>query len=370
MKRFSAILIAALVTMATAALADWHTLTALDQARLDAAATVDDKGTLYVIGGTDDSNFFATGMRYDAVSGWQPLTKAPHPVAQGDALFYQGEIYLAGGFDGTTFVADLLIYDVSSDNWSGGAEMPAARYDYSFEAVGDTFYLIGGADVADVPQANCYAYDPVANQWTEIAPLNQARRGHGSAVVDGLIYVFGGIDDSTPTPSYLASGEVYDPSADTWTVIANLPVSYWGGASGAIAGEAWACFGLQDAELSAACWRYSPSTDTWTAGETGGEPRFHVASGAFPLYVVGGLQAMTEGYRPSTVVEQFGELEPVDDDTVDDDVADDDLADDDAADDDATDDDVDDDQSPDDDTGDDDVSADDDDNDDDSGCGC
>jgi hypothetical protein len=364
--------------------ADWQTLAPMSAARIDAIVAVDEQGGLYVIGGSDDSSYLDSVEHYSPATGWESLAGVPHPIAQADAIYHGGKIFIAGGFDGTALSSELLIYDIGANTWSTGSSAPVALYGSSFEQVGDLFYLVGGADASDTSQPTCFEYDPVGDAWQEKAVMGHARRYHGSAVVEGKLYVFGGIDDATPPPNYLASAEVYDPEQDAWSDIAEMPVTFWGGSSGAVDGAPWACHGLQDSEPSALCWSYDVAGDAWSAAASAAEARFHVASGVFPLFAVGGLQQTEAGYRPSDIVEQYGEA-PVDDDTVDDDTVD-DVIDDDTVDDDATDDDLadddtlDDDQTPDDDITDDDAAPDDDAADDDhansesgddnAGCGC
>src|ERR1700747_3497783 len=55
--------------------------------------------------------------------------------------------------------------------------------------------------------------------WTEKAPLSTARWGVGSEVVNGIVYVLGGNNNTT----LLLTNEAYDPSTNTWTTKAPIP---------------------------------------------------------------------------------------------------------------------------------------------------
>lgn len=57
------------------------------------------------------------------------------------------------------------------------------------------------------------AYNPVANTWTEKAPMPTPRRGMAVSVVNGLIYAIGGWG-GWPELSVV---EVYDPASDSWS---------------------------------------------------------------------------------------------------------------------------------------------------------
>ncbi len=342
------------------ALAQWTTLPEMSAPRVDPQVAVDDLGRVFVFGGDDLVYVSDSGEMYDGAQ-WQALAQMPAPLTKGAAAFYDGVIYLTGGFDGEELVDELRLYEVATDAWTTGAAMPVVRYGHSLDALDGALYLVGGGDETDVSSAQTWRYDPADDAWTQLADLNKARRYHGSAVLDGLLYVYGGIDASDPTPLHLTSGEVYDPTSDEWTTIAALPVAWWGGAAGALDGELLACHGVQDQAVAAACWVYDPDDNAWTAGPAAAEPRYRVGSAAVPLFAVGGVR-LGDFPEPLAVVEQFGEL-PADDDVADDDAIDDD--DDDTVDDDA----VGDDDEGDDDSDDDDDAADDDD-DDENDCGC
>ncbi len=58
-----------------------------------------------------------------------------------------------------------------------------------------------------------------AGPWSQVAPMNHARNKCRAVVLDGKIYVIGGVD----ADKNLAPVEVYDPKTDTWTVLGDSP---------------------------------------------------------------------------------------------------------------------------------------------------
>ena len=58
-------------------------------------------------------------------------------------------------------------------------------------------------------------YDPLRNEWQQVASLNEARTGHACAALNGKIYAIGGQDSATV--------EIYDPTSDSWSYISPLP---------------------------------------------------------------------------------------------------------------------------------------------------
>ena len=65
-----------------------------------------------------------------------------------------------------------------------------------------------------------YAYDPLADAWTQLASMGTARRAHASAAVGGKLYVFGGVGGEDD--DYLSTAEVYDPASDSWAQVTSL----------------------------------------------------------------------------------------------------------------------------------------------------
>lgn len=56
-------------------------------------------------------------------------------------------------------------------------------------------------------------YDPVANQWSSMSPMNNLRDGACVVADDSNIFAITGFDGN----SYLSTMDVYDPSKDVWT---------------------------------------------------------------------------------------------------------------------------------------------------------
>lgn len=62
-------------------------------------------------------------------------------------------------------------------------------------------------------------YDPRLDSWLQVADMNVPRGDFAVGVVNDRIIVAGG----RSRRGYLSSCEMYDPSTNTWTMIAKLP---------------------------------------------------------------------------------------------------------------------------------------------------
>jgi hypothetical protein len=102
--------------------------------------------------------------------------------------------------------------------------------------------------------------------WSATAPLTEARHMHDAVrLLDGRVLVAGGISTETGN---LASAELYDPEANSWSAAGTLGVPRYGVGmalviGGVRGGHVVAAGGL-DASPIASADLYDPSTNSWT----------------------------------------------------------------------------------------------------------
>eukprot|EP00964_Phaeocystis_antarctica_P149956 scaffold117233_cov69-Phaeocystis_antarctica.AAC.1 len=234
---------------------DWQPLPNMptDRDRLAVAAV---GGKVYAIGGC-----IGECVTCDAVEAYDPLSGAwtrvaSLSVARGGhtATVVEGKIYVLGGttYDDPTYGEEsergigeqssdrVDMYDPANDSWQQMAAMPTARGSHAAAVLDGKIYVSGGKcrrestaaeelayldDMFDLSDA-LEAYDPVADTWTVLASLSQAREQHASAVVNGKLRVFGGrlsLPDHTRDRISTDLVEVYSPTSNSWARAADLP---------------------------------------------------------------------------------------------------------------------------------------------------
>ena len=124
--------------------------------------------------------------------------------------------------------------------------------------------------------------------WVALAPMLTARSDPASTVVDGKIYVFGGLSASGVT---LNTVEEYDPALDEWTARASMPTANYGRAACAL-GQAIYVMGGSSTDLNVqkAMEAYDTASDTWTTRGALPEGCFECGCGV----VAGTLYAMLD----------------------------------------------------------------------------
>lgn len=198
--------------------------------------------TIYLFGGDNSSGATNTVFACDMSSSslvWRRLTPMDTVRSCGGATMVDGYVYVTGGFGES---ASVQRYDIVSDSWCTVRRMRKARFYHATCATerGSTrsrvrsgeghvtggssasalVYVIGGCDEDSVLLAECEVYDPVADEWSDIAPLTVARDSHTAVRWhDGRIIVCGG--DKTSGKSC----EAYDPLSGKWSLLASLPAS-------------------------------------------------------------------------------------------------------------------------------------------------
>ena len=205
--------------------------------RLWGGAEID--GSMFLVGGRDE-HAISTG----AVDAWIPeeaawLAGDPMPVPREDAFTAAvgGRLYAIGGrnHEGTPFAEaergtpDLTAVafapppepkPVATIGWSTGASIPTPRYFGATAVVDGLIYVIGGLEATDPTGRVVEIYDPSTDAWTMGAQLPEGRFNMAAAVLDGIIYVFGGAD---VTGVVQDSVYTYDPAADEWQLLGGLP---------------------------------------------------------------------------------------------------------------------------------------------------
>jgi len=220
---------------------------------------------MIVWGGYGDEGAFNTGERYDPTTDtWTATSTAFAPTGRSGhtAVWTGNEMILWGG--GTNTGGR---YDPASDTWTATTTTDAPSDRVGHTAVWTKTEMIvwgGSATTGDVNTGG--RYNPAKDSWTATATTNapSARAGHTAVWTGSEMIVWGG---QHGFPTYLNTGGRYDPAKDTWTATASS-----GAPSGRMNHTAvwtdtemivWAGYrGLGGARLNDGR-RYDPSTDTW-----------------------------------------------------------------------------------------------------------
>jgi N-acetylneuraminic acid mutarotase len=254
-------------------------------------------------------------------AGWDGRHDGPvllHDATNGD------RILAAGGSDGTATgsLDAVALYDATQKAWTAKAKLGTGRRGHAVTALSPQQVLVTGGipagtgyPAAGLPTAEIFDVDN--NTWTATtATMTTARWGHSAVLLkDGTVLVAGGSTSRSGTSlKALATAELYNPAAKTWTATGDPMTDPRSGHAAVVLpnGKVLVIGGSvpirrdQDAAL-AYCELYDPEHRTWTPAATLNEPRsLHQAtllSGGTHVLVTGGsapLAGANGTYDPFT----------------------------------------------------------------------
>ena len=132
-----------------------------------------------------------------------------------------GLAYLFGGRDGATVFGDTWAYDLAADAWTQLAPeaSPGGRFGHEAAWVeGIGLVIFAGQASVDAFFGDLWAYDPVANTWSELpaaGALPTPRYGSCAAIgPDGRLWISHGF---TQDQARFSDTRAYDFDTNTWT---------------------------------------------------------------------------------------------------------------------------------------------------------
>lgn len=268
--------------MAEAAPGGWQQGTKAPLAVQQAATAVLD-GNIWVIGGLVGGQASSKIEIYDPVlSNWSPGPDLPTPLHHAMAVFYQGELMVAGGFaevgdnpmgtalngvyrlvDGKTWMAmpplvhargagaaavignkivvaggrqagnqlvpETEVFD--GRQWQAAAPIPVPLDHVGAVSDGAALYVVGGRKLsAGQSSGALQRFDAQTGRWSQLPPMPTSRGGLGAALIDGRILAVGG-EASASTDRTV---EAYDLDAAKWATLPELPAGRHGLAVAAV----------------------------------------------------------------------------------------------------------------------------------------
>jgi len=261
------------------------TITNAPTGRINSAA-VWTGSEMIVWGGTDESNEFNTGGRYNpSTDSWTATstTNAPTGRELNTVVWTGTEMIVWGGADATSFLNTGGRYNPNTDGWiaTNTTNAPSARYSHTAVWTGSEMVVWGGNfyDGSYHYLNTGGRYNPSTDSWTATSTTNAplGRYLHTAIWTSTEMIIWGGANVSS-----FNTGGRYNPSTDSWTATSTtnaptareLHTALWTGSEMVIWGGSAAGPSLNTGS------RYDPGTDSWIATSTTNAPssRYHHAA--------------------------------------------------------------------------------------------
>ena len=199
----------------------WKPIADARVARDGVAATQAD-GTIWVFGGMGaDNRVSGQHEGYDpAIDSWKSGEALPVPVQHAMSVTWQDTPTVLGGWrtEGTNSkVATDRVWRVVNSRWTELPPLLQPRAAAAAAVVGDRIIVTGGVDAGGELLNSTEIFD--GTSWKLGAPIPTPRQMLGATSDGKLVYALGGTNGT----SDLATVETYDPAADAWTSLPELP---------------------------------------------------------------------------------------------------------------------------------------------------
>jgi N-acetylneuraminic acid mutarotase len=196
-------------------------------------------GTLYLLGGLEGETFVARGEAFvlgPDDDAWRELPPLPDGQERGAAAVVVAppHIFLIGGSSTAGALASVIDYSIASGTWTQLPDLPSPRSHAAAMRLGDGTLIVAGgiADRTGAPLDEVLALPLGATEWQPRRPMSTPRGGCAYGQALGRLVCAGGEAGS----SVLRVVEAYEPYADAWTELPELPEAR-AGTTGAVIGQ-------------------------------------------------------------------------------------------------------------------------------------
>ncbi|TDC79864.1 peptidase S8 [Micromonospora sp. KC606] len=204
----------------------------------------------------------APGAAPQADDAWTRVADLPTAIFDNAAANLDGKVYSVGGGSDTGTDRRAWVYDPAAGAWSALPDLPRARSKPAAVAVSGKLYVIGGWGTDGSPDPTVDVFDPQAGTWSTLAgAVNPApAAAAGVAVVGDRVHLVGGCLDSDCTDS--RNLVVFDVGSGTFRTGASYPHPVSWASCGGIGTQVY-CAGGVAATTYTDAWRYDPAADAW-----------------------------------------------------------------------------------------------------------
>lgn len=246
---------------------DWFPKGGLVDAILFPYGLVDDE-IIMVGGGSDTIGVNAKTSIYNIrTNEWRTGTDYPTNVIGAGFGVLNGELYIAGGWTGSTRLNTAYKRDKDTGLWQSIANVPIFISDCASVVFEGELWILGGFETGPGDTNKVYSYNPVSDTWTARTSLPAVRFGPSAGIQSGRIMVVGGISGAY-------QNQVWDLVGGSWISRTNYPSNVFGHRMTTYKDEVYVSGGqTSGANQLDTIYRYNQLSNNWTLWDTIPEKR-------------------------------------------------------------------------------------------------
>ena len=213
---------------------------------------------------------------------YEPMMRPAHCRAHGVAALVLGLCLLTPP----------ALAQTDSGQWITRPALPTPRQEMPHAVLDGKIYVIGGITGAQTASNVVEVYDPATGLWSTATSMPVSMHHLTLAAAHGKLYVLGGYLGNSFSPS----GRVfeYDPATDGWTEKARMPTIRGAHIAVTVNGLIYVIGGAAFGAILGTNEVYNPAANTWTTLPPMPTSREHLAAAAIGdvIYVVGGRASL------------------------------------------------------------------------------
>jgi uncharacterized delta-60 repeat protein len=264
----------------------------------EAAVTVGNN--LYTFGGTSAQAYTANSYKFDGAF-WTPIASLPLTLTNASAVTDGVNIFIVGGYSNGIPQSAAYRYNVATNTYTPLSPSPTATWNQAAVYLNGKIYKFTGIDNSSGPNAALDIYNVATNTWTSGAPYPVADSYVSGFTLNNFVYGVGGqLNGGAPWPKTYR----YDPVANAWAdaPIADLPQTRFDAAAASFNGLGLLAGGFVNGtatgNTSTSVISWDPTTNIWSSRTS--MPLERAESGAAVLnsnlFVIGG-RSIASGYN-------------------------------------------------------------------------
>ena len=175
-----------------------------------------------------------------------------------------------------------------SSSWIKRAPLPTPRQEVPLAVLNGKIYVPGGLNVFGLGSEIVEVFDPLTNSWSSAPSLFISVHHTGLTNHSGVLYLMGGYGGSGFTPT----DEIYvlHPDSSNWIPVGFMPIKRGAHVIESYGDKIYVVGGVTPQGVSNITMSYDPVTKEWDTLSPMPTPREHLASAVLDslIYVVGG----------------------------------------------------------------------------------
>lgn len=172
------------------------------------------------------NGYINAGQMWAGTGTWVTKSSLPEPRSDFAVAKHDETIFLIGGLNATgSIISSVLKYDPYLHTYEEIQPLPEPRFRHGAAVLANEIYVIGGfnsheSSNAGQPEDCLLIYNIGSNQWRNGACTEVQHGDTCMAALDGKLYVIGGYGAEY---EMLDTVEVYNPSAQSWSRVPDMP---------------------------------------------------------------------------------------------------------------------------------------------------